>query len=496
MASNSETLQLTAQVIDKFSAPIRDLQRSMRTMSEQGKAVHIEGQKYSKAHRDSFEALRKVARETSDHFKNVFNPVMTGLGISALTVGGSIAALTKSVKELGEFGREMGFLSKETGLSVNQLNAWVAAGERAGLTFGQITQDLKGANQEIAQFKQHRGPLMEFFAVNAANPVIAQLRKDIEASKDEAEAVDLIWKSLPKLPDATKHLLEGAVHLDEFHRISEEARKKAGEQTYQFTDADKKALHEQQEAFDDTAAAYKKFRTELSLELSPAFKQQAIEWRLLMQGEGKQLWAHLAADAGVLGEELKGIFGGVGTSLGDGFKPAEEEIDKWIKSLKGELAELNEWWEGHGDKAKPNTGPKILGPGDPGYNETPTAEKMSYRGRIPDLQKEGAGGYQKAAYRTGEETPGAEIRAEAVMTRATMRGTAEGSRIGTLAAFHEWMDEQKRGAAGGAVPAAYHPGEGTGGLGGGYGGLGGGAGGGLGGGIVAEGGNRPPVWLL
>jgi hypothetical protein len=118
--------------------------------------------------------------------------------------------------------------------------------------------------------------------------------------------------------------------------------------------------------------------------------------------------------------------------------------------------------------------------------EAPSAEKMSYRGRIPDLQKPGDG-FQHAAYKTGgEETPGAEIRAEAVMTRATMRGTAEGSRIGTLAAFHEWMDEQKRGAGGGGVvPAAYHPGEGTGaagGLGGGYGGLGGGAGGGLGGG--------------
>jgi len=454
------------------------MKKSLQGLSEHGRATHIEGQKYAKAHRDSFEALRKTARETSDHMQNVMNPALVGLGLSAVTVGGSIAALTKSIKELGEFGREMSFLTRETGLSTNELNTWVEAGARAGLSFGQITQDLKAANQEIAQFRQHRGPLMEFFAVNAANPVIAKLRADILASKDEAEAVEDIYKSLDKLPDATRHLLEEATHLNEFHRISEEARKKAGEQTYQFTDADKKALHEQQEAFDDTAAAYKKLRTELSLSLSPAFKQQAIEWRLLMQGEFAQWFAHVKADAEVLGEEMKGIFGGVGSSLGDGLKVAEDDIDGWIKSLKGELAELNEWWEGHGDKAKPNAGPKILGPGDPGYNEAPTAEKMSYRGRIPDLP---GGGPQKAAYRTGEETPGAEIRAEAVMYRATMRGTAEGSRIGVLAAFHELEDEKRRG---GVIPAAYHPG-GTaeeGGLGGGYGGLGGGVGGGLGGG--------------
>jgi hypothetical protein len=114
----------------------------------------------------------------------------------------------------------------------------------------------------------------------------------------------------------------------------------------------------------------------------------------------------------VLGEELKGIFVDVGPSLESGFKTAREDIDAWIKSLKGELAELNAWWEGHGDKAKPNPNPKILGPGDEGYNPI--------RGSASDIR--GMGG----------ETPGAEIRQEAVITRATMRGTAEGSRIGVL----------------------------------------------------------------
>jgi len=42
MASN-EVLALTAQVIDRYSVPIRDMTRSLRTMSEHGKAVHVEG---------------------------------------------------------------------------------------------------------------------------------------------------------------------------------------------------------------------------------------------------------------------------------------------------------------------------------------------------------------------------------------------------------------------------------------------------------------------
>jgi hypothetical protein len=110
MASSNEVLSLTAQVIDRYSAPIRDMTRSMRTMGEHGRAMHTEGARYAKAHKDSFEALRKTARETGDQFKNVLNPAMIGLGLSAISVGGSIAALTKGIKDLGEFGREMGFL--------------------------------------------------------------------------------------------------------------------------------------------------------------------------------------------------------------------------------------------------------------------------------------------------------------------------------------------------------------------------------------------------
>jgi hypothetical protein len=183
MPSNSETLTLVAQVVDKYSKEIRDFQRSMR-MGEHGKAVNVEGARYAKVHKDAFEALRKTARETSDHFKNVFNPAMVGLGLSAITVGDAISNLTKGVKDLGEFGREIGYLSKETGLSVNQLNTLREAGIRARLGVGQVSNSLRDANREIAQFKQGRDTgLMTFFDRNMHVPVIAQLRKDVMASQ-------------------------------------------------------------------------------------------------------------------------------------------------------------------------------------------------------------------------------------------------------------------------------------------------------------------------
>jgi len=374
---------------------------------------------------------------------------------------------------------------------------------------------------------------MDFFPPNMGNAVIAKLRADMENAKSEAEEIELIYKALGKLPDATKHLLEEATHLDEFHRISPQARAAAAAQTHQFTEQELADLKRQQEAFDDTAAAAKKLATEMELSLSPAMKEVSDAAGAFLDAHGKDMKEFLgsvvedlrSADwksfvegigwAATNAKKLIDAFGGVNTfqalialkygglpglaALGayKGASAAKEKLDEsglasGFDRKKGES--VGDWL---GRLAVP-PGTKMLRDKPIWEDEALTPEKQSYRGRIPDIQKPGDG-FQHAAYRTGgEETPGAEIRAEAVVYRATMRGTAEGSRIGVLAAFHEWEDEQKRGAGGGGVvPAAYHPGEGTGaggGLGGGYGELGGGTGGSLGGGLGGgSGGGESPA---
>jgi len=198
---------------------------------------------------------------------------------------------------------------------------------------------------------------------------------------------------------------------------------------------------------------------------------------------------------GLIALKLGGVPGLAALLAYKGASAAKEKLDEsglasGLDRKKGES--VGDWL---GRLAVP-PGTKMLRDKPIWEDEAPTPEKQSYRGRIPDLQKPGDG-FQHAAYRTGgEETPGAEIRAEAVMTRATMRGTSEGSRIGVLAAFHELEDEKRRG--GGIQTAAYNPG--------GAGGLGGGVMVALAGepvvalvavrAVVARGVNRPPARLL
>jgi len=488
MPSNSETLTLIAQVQNNFSQPIRDMQRSLRDLGEHGRAVHVEGARYAKQHRDSFEDLRKTARETSDHFKNVMNPALVGLGISAVTVGGAIAGLAKGIKDLGAYGREMSFASHETGLAINSLNAWIEAGKRANITSEAMIGSLTSTNEKLSQFEKRRdSALQQFFAVNMDKPVMANLEKALRAAAGDREKQDrLILETYDKLAEADQHLLEEAFGEQNFRRFNSKDIEDAAKKQHQFTNQEIEDLKNQQKAFDDLAAAAKKLATEMELSFIGPMKEVTDSVKAFLDEHGadlKQFLGEVATDlksadwkgfaegigsAAVEAKKLIDAFGGTNAveailALKYGGAPGlvalgaykmlpsplnagEDELERQKRLGKLTPEQQAEALRKQGAADEPPPGPKL-------FRDRPIYEKESYRGRIPDLQKEGAGGFQKAAYRAGgEETPGAEIRAEAVMTRATMRGTAEGSRIGVLAAFHELEDEKRRG---GVVPAAY-----------------------------------------
>jgi len=493
MPSNSETLQLIAQVQDLFSQPILSMKKSLQGLSEHGRAVHTEGQKYAKQHAEAFQGLHKTMRETAEQAEGIFQPTMVALGISAIGTGTAIAALAKGIKDLGAYGKEMSFASHETGLAINSLNAWIEAGKRANITSDAMIGSLTSTNEKLSQFEKRRdSALQQFFAVNMDKPVMAKLEHDLRAAKGDREKQDrLILETYGKLQEADQHLLEEAFGEQNFRRFNSKDIDDSVGKLHRFTDQEIADLKRQQEAFDDTVAAARKFATEIELSLSKPMKEAVDAVGTFLNEHGEEMksflatvaediksadWDGFAKGIGKTATETKKLIDAVGGAnvfqglialkLGGvpglaallaykGASAAKEKLDEsgvasGLDRKKGES--VGDWL---GRLAVP-PGTKMLRDKPIWDEDAPTPEKESFRGRIPDIQKPDMGGLQKAAYRTGEETPGAEIRAEAVMTRATMRGTAEGSRIGTLAAFHEWMDEQKRGAGGGGVvPAAY-----------------------------------------
>src|ERR1035437_7833411 len=99
MASNDEVLKLIAQVEDKFSRPMVDLQRQLRAttelMDKNFKVTH----KNTLAQNAAFGQMKKTVTETGHAVTGILSPAMSTLGLTSLSVAGALAMAAKSVSD-------------------------------------------------------------------------------------------------------------------------------------------------------------------------------------------------------------------------------------------------------------------------------------------------------------------------------------------------------------------------------------------------------------
>ena len=74
-----EALSLEAIVLDRFSAPIRDMSRQLRQLTDANRRSAVEGTGLAKAHGESFTRLRESVSKTSEVFRREFAPMLKGV---------------------------------------------------------------------------------------------------------------------------------------------------------------------------------------------------------------------------------------------------------------------------------------------------------------------------------------------------------------------------------------------------------------------------------
>ncbi len=129
--SEQETMRLVAEVVDKYSGPMRDMQKSLRQLSDRTRGVHADGAKQTKAHAKAYEDLG-----------GAISKVVPALGIAggaALSVSAAIAGVVASVKALGDTSLSLLHVGRQAGLSATQLRSYAEMGERVGISSETMT---------------------------------------------------------------------------------------------------------------------------------------------------------------------------------------------------------------------------------------------------------------------------------------------------------------------------------------------------------------------
>jgi hypothetical protein len=312
-----EAMVLAARVVDQFSPTLKSLQRSLRSLSAETNAFHKGGIAQSKSHSESLLALRREVTAVGDHVKAGLTPALAGLGISGLSAAAGIAAVTKSVVDFAGSARHLSFLSRQTGLTVNQLRVLEQLADRIGSSSEAMDQGLAGLSARMD--KLSRNPLnvlrqtFEAMNVRPDPAVITEWSRLIESLKNLPRGEQL-GKILAEV-DKIKHQDLKRVFLEAFG-LPQEFANKTGKELQDSIDEIRKRL---------------KPLTDDQIKAGIGFQESIENLKTSLTGLRDSIGADLAGS-------LKGVADEV-----DKFASNEENIaslSEAIRSLAGGLGEL------------------------------------------------------------------------------------------------------------------------------------------------------------
>jgi hypothetical protein len=187
--SEQDSLKLAAEIVDKFSGPLREMTKSVHSFQDMLKGAHAEGSKGAKEQAERQKALNEALRSTGEKLTGFVTPAMAALGLSVGGVGASIGALISKLKESGESFYKLQGAMMRTGMALPALEA-------IGRTLSEITSaPLDQSIAQIASLGDHiarlqRGQSTEtagfFQQFNNLPALLAKIKNETaaEAAKD------------------------------------------------------------------------------------------------------------------------------------------------------------------------------------------------------------------------------------------------------------------------------------------------------------------------
>lgn len=270
--SEQETLRLIAEVVDKYSGPLKQMQNSLDNLASKTKGVHADGvsqtSKHSKAYADLGEQMRSVKTTGLD----VLRPALSSVGIEALTVAGAIATIGRAVKNYGEAGQALEFTRRNSGLAAGTIRSLAEAGERLGISTSETNASLAtfGARMDALQ---RRAPAA-LQAYNELPGLWQKIGRSLQGLNREQQ-LEKIFKFVPtvKYADQRRRVLSFYGLPEDWASLTEEEIVKLRAKGDDFNKAHPMALQNaaaSKAAWDDIGSAVRGIRDDMGAAFGPS----------------------------------------------------------------------------------------------------------------------------------------------------------------------------------------------------------------------------------
>lgn len=160
--SEQETLKMAAEIVDKWSGPLKKMTEALKKFHAEGKEFNDRGAERTERHAQSYELLRRQIGYMKTKGIDIAAPALGEMGITILGVSGSLAAmgaaLVKSTKDWANWGQVLTFANRESGLHVDTLRGLAEANQRFGVSQDATVKSLDEFGDHMNQLAR-RSPI-------------------------------------------------------------------------------------------------------------------------------------------------------------------------------------------------------------------------------------------------------------------------------------------------------------------------------------------------
>jgi hypothetical protein len=215
--SEQDTMRLVAELLDKTSGPLKDIQKTMRETAAVAKKLHDAGVDGAKEHEKSQSKLHASIERTRRELTGSLTPAMAALGLSTFGVAEGIGKVIDKLKEMGDRYNVMNDIAKRAGMSVDQVRILSTMFVRLGV-------DADKATQSAADFGEHMDKLArgtnaeENIAwatkLGGAYKALGDTLRHTPTRAGQLDAVFNFFSSHPNIPiDQKRKFYEELLHL-------------------------------------------------------------------------------------------------------------------------------------------------------------------------------------------------------------------------------------------------------------------------------------------
>lgn len=319
--SEQETLKLVAEVVDKYSGPLKQMMDSLKKLGDGTKDLHEKGRKHTDEHTKAYQKLRDQIVSLKTKGLDIATPALEEMGVSLMGVSAAAAAMgvtiVKASKDWAEYGQKLTFAHRASGLTMDTMRGLAEANQKFGASAEDTLGSLEKFGAHMDQFHRKSWDYINQWKALGGDAFVNIGSKLMALDGDREAQLKKAMEIVPQIRD-----------VDQRKRVL--ALLGLPENWASLTDKEMQELRRKGEEFTKEHP----FNVEGARKL-------------------KEAWEGVSSSVRGLETDLGNTFGPAGVAMLNGFAASLETVDGWFKTIRDHVK------QGQGGKHDAMTPPLI-----------------------------------------------------------------------------------------------------------------------------------------